>query len=181
MRKGLILSSVLIPSLLTALGCGLGDMVAEKASEKASEEIAEKIVEVSTGAQDVELDQNGASVKISTGEGTVQINSDGGGSLPADFPLASYSGAKVTGSTRMDANGKATFQVAMSSADAPKTIGAFYENELKSKGYQVNKVEMNADGKDSVMLQGEKSDSAASVTVASDNNESSIVIIIGAK
>lgn len=181
MRSRILLLSVLTGSTLWALGCGLGDLVGDKIKEKAAEEISEEIIEAGTGAQDIEIGKDGAQVSIKTDEGTVNINSAGGGSLPADFPLPAYSGAAVTGSAKFDVNGKSSFQVGMTSKDAPKAIGAFYENELKSRGYQVNKVEMNANGQESVMLQGDSAGSAVTVAVVSENGETNIAITLGAK
>lgn len=181
MRARALLLSVLGLSAISALGCGLGDMVGDKIKEKASEEISEKIVEVSTGAKDVELDKNGAQVTLKTDEGTVQINGQGGGSLPDGFPLPAYAGATISGSTRFDVNGKTTFQVAMSSTDAPKAVGSFYETELKGRGYQVNKVEMNANGQDSVMLQGEAADTMTTVAVTAENGQTTIGITVTPK
>jgi len=91
--------------------------------------ITEKAIERSSGANDVQLDEQGG-IRATTSEGDVQI---GGATLPAGWPayLPTYKDARVLGTT---SDGKAMTGIFEVQA-TPEALMAFYEEKLKASGF----------------------------------------------
>ncbi|MCB9743698.1 MAG: hypothetical protein H6740_13950 [Alphaproteobacteria bacterium] len=167
---------------LFTLGCmcgSVGDMIGEKVGEKISEEIAEEIVEAASGAEDVELDDDGASFRIETADGKLELNSKDG-QAPEGFPLAIYPGAAINGSMKSAAEGKDGFFVLLTTTDSPKQVLEFYEKELKSKDMgEVTRTDINSDGKQAYMLAAEGGAMTAAIAIGEDDGKTNAMITLG--
>lgn len=133
---------------------------------------AEKLIEKATG---VSVNEKDGSVTIKTKEGELKLTGDGdeavfavkgkdgaelkiGGSetkVPKGFPLAIVDGAKVTGSMAM---GKADEQGFFVTLEIPKNIrekaADFYEKELRAKGIEVERSQVEVNGFTTISLSG---------------------------
>lgn len=166
---------------LFTLGCmcgSVGDMIGEQVGEKISEEIAEEIVEAASGAEEVELSDDGSSVRIETPEGKLELNAKDG-AAPEGFPLEVYPGAQVNGSMKSATDGKDGYFVLLTTADAPAKVLEFYEKELKAKGMgEVTRTQVDAEGKQGYMLAAEGGPMAAMIAIGEENGKTNAMITL---
>jgi len=121
---------------VAAAGCG---GVAEKASQKAAEKIIEKSIENESGGNvDVNLSDEGGTVKIESEEGSVSI---GGGEIPASIDVPFPDGGNVTLS--VEAADGATVMVEYPGADFDE-IAAFYQKWTDDSSEEFEKVTYSA-------------------------------------
>lgn len=129
-KKGIIIIVIIVVVLvgLVLIGQYISKMVAQKASSAFLSGVTGQNVNVS----------GGENVTIKTGDGEVNINSDGKvpDSFPKDFPI--YPNSKVTGS--FSTNGKDDTKgssVVWESSDTTAKVSEFYKNELPKAGYTI--------------------------------------------
>jgi hypothetical protein len=158
--RSTIVIAICTASLFTA-GCGA---CAEFATEKA----------LSAAGVDVDLDGNNIKIKGKDGEeiefaggdgddgsvtikgkdGVVNINTDGKGKLPDDFPFAVAKGARVQGSASVNNAKELTFMASLLSDGEVADLAQFYAAELESKGFKVERSDLDMNGQKFVTLAG---------------------------
>ncbi len=122
--------------VVVASGCG---NVAEKASEKAAEKIVEKSLEQQSGGDvDVDLSDEGGSVKIQSEEGTINI---GGGEVPEGIGVPFPKGGNV--SMSMETPDGATVMLQYPGADFDEIV-AFYQDWADSSSEDFENVSYSA-------------------------------------
>lgn len=168
MKKGSVLGSIAVLSVLvlTGWGCGtksLTDMVAEKVAENAIENAIEKD---SGGSADVDI--NSGSISFKNEDGTsVQYGQNV--SIPADFPKAVpiYAGATPVATTIAGNEATAT----LTSMDSATDILAWYESQLngwkKEQSFDTQAYYMRTYTKDmeKITVSVGVSDNTASITL----------------
>ncbi len=172
MRK--ILALVLAGALLALTGCGLAEKAVEKATEKA--------VEKATG---VSVDSKGGSVTLKGKDGeTLTIDAESGGKLPEGFPFQLYPGAKVNSSSRMTADGKASYVVEIGFKGEAAPVADFYEKAISEKGIEdMSRTESESNGTVDIFLTGDSETEGGFITITVDTKteEGTASFIWGAK
>lgn len=117
--------SLAIFVLFSGSGCfNLGQKVAEKVTEKA----VEKAIESEGGEAEVDIGEEGVSIKTDEGEMTI-----GGADLPDGFPgvVPVYPDMEIITSSKSIDDGKESFFVGGASSDSGKEIFDWYKGELR--------------------------------------------------
>jgi hypothetical protein len=123
MRHRFLAASVTVALALTGTACGA-----------AAEKVAETAVERSTGADDVEITEDG--VKVKTKDGTFETGSSA--EMPDDLPKAPmFADAKLQSSTKLSSDGDTTWLLNGTVKDA-KTAYRTIVKDLKADGWQIN-------------------------------------------
>jgi hypothetical protein len=128
MKKIVALTAVISLSifmLFSVSGCfNLGQKVAEKVTEKA----VEKAIESEGGEAEVDIGEEGVSIKTDEGEMTI----GGGAELPEGFPkvVPVYPGMEISSSWKSVDDGKDHFSVSGISSDPGKEVFDWYKGEL---------------------------------------------------
>jgi len=162
MKKAIALAAVIsmaIFMLFSASGCfNLGQKVAEKVTEKA----IEKNIEGEDGDAEVNIGEEGVSIKTDEGEMTMGEGAD----LPDDFPkvVPVYPDMKIGTSWKSTADGKDTFSISASTSDSGSTVFDWYKSELK--GWE-NEGEFTSE-----------SDGESTFNISADNGTYSVVVMI---
>jgi len=176
--NGRLLSAVLATSLPLA-GCGACvEFATEKALEKAGVEIDEAGQRITIKGKDgevIELSGAGESgtvhVRGKDGE-EVAFAAEGEGKLPKDFPFAVADGAKVQGSASVnDARTRSVLATLVHTEGDAEKLVAFYLAELEKKGFEVERAEVEVDGKKLVTLTGKDGTRKAAVTIHHGGDE----------
>jgi hypothetical protein len=127
--------------LILALAACLSLGACGKAQEAAQEAVAEAATD---GKADV--DRAGDKTTITTAEGSVTINSEGGQSLPADFPTDAFlpSGYKIN--TSADLGGARTLEMRVpgSMGDAAKAISEGMQAQSWKQAMSMQQNQMHA-------------------------------------
>lgn len=128
MKKAIALAAVIsmaIFMLFSVSGCfNLGQKVAEKVTEKA----VEKAIESEGGEAEVDIGEEGVSIKTEEGEVTV----GGGTELPEGFPkvVPVYPDIEILSSLKSTEEGKQTFTVSALTSDSGSTVFDWYKSNL---------------------------------------------------
>lgn len=134
--------------------------------------VAEKLVEKATG---VSVSEKDGKVTLKTKDGEVVLTGEGddavfavkgkdgtdlviGGSetkVPKDFPLPIVEGAKITGSMSMGKGDERGFFVTLEIPTNHRArVADFYERELRARGVEVERNEMEVNGYSTISLSG---------------------------
>ncbi|MBI4734321.1 MAG: hypothetical protein HY779_05900 [Rubrobacteridae bacterium] len=172
---GAVCLSALAIAWLT--GCSA---ITEKASEKAAESAAENLLEKTTGAKDVDINENGGSIKVKTDQGETEISGSSGKEvkMPDDFPsdIPIYDPAKLTNALKTTSDGKTGFNIVFESSDKPGDVVKFYKEELPKNGYTISSTFESGAGSAILSIKkGENEIGNVNVTVS----EGKTVIMIG--
>lgn len=130
MKKIVALTAVIslaIFMLFSVSGCfNLGQKVAEKITEK----VAEKAIESEGGEAEVDIGEEGVSIKTDEGEMTI----GGGAELPEGFPkvVPVYPDMQIVSSWKATEDGKESFSVNGISSDPGKEIFDWYKSQLSN-------------------------------------------------
>lgn len=114
--------------------------ISQKVGEKIGENMMEKVIEQGTG-QKADVNADGETVSIKTGEGTMTASGEGTIKLPSDFPtdVFVYPDAKITFSTSTPANAadgtKAGFMIAYGISQSASDVVAKYKAEMAKNGW----------------------------------------------
>jgi len=162
MKKAIALAAVIsmaIFMLFSASGCfNLGQKVAEKVTEKA----VEKAIESEGGEAEVDIGEEGVSIKTAEGEMTIGE----GAELPEGFPkvVPVYPGMQITTSWKGTEDGKETFSVSALTSNPGSTVFDWYKSELK--GWE-NEGEFTSE-----------SGGESTFTISANNGTYSVVVMI---
>ena len=162
MKKIVALTAVIsmtIFMLFSVSGCfNLGQKVAEKVTEKA----VEKAIESEGGEAEVDVGEEGVSIKTDEGEMTIGE----GAELPEGFPkvVPVYPGMQITTSWKGTEDGKETFSVSALTSDLGSTVFDWYKSEL---GGWENEGEFTSE-----------SGGESTFTISADNGTYSVVVMI---
>lgn len=154
--KGAVIAGAAVVGLLVV--GGIGKMIVGKMTQIA----VKTAVEAGTG---VKVDEKGGVTQVTTKDGTMQVKTAADGSatttltdkdgktseytasgegsgeakvpsgFPGDFPMPS--GATLESSASMTAEGQQTFTLAWSTSASVADVRAYFENELKAKGWRI--------------------------------------------
>jgi hypothetical protein len=118
---GLVLAGVALAS-----GC---EKITEKITQKVTESAVEHAIEKQTGGE-VKIDSSSKAVSFKSDKGNVEINGEGGGKIPDDFPrdVPIYPGAKVT----MSMSNTSQHVLYLQTADSPEKAVEFYKAKLSA-------------------------------------------------
>ncbi len=162
MKKIVALAAVIsmtIFMLFSVSGCfNLGQKVAEKVTEG----VIEKAIESEGGEAEVDIGEEGVSIKTDEGEMTMGEGVD----LPDDFPkvVPVYPDMKIGTSWKSTADGKDTFSISASTSDPGSTVFDWYKSELK--GWE-NESEFTSD-----------SGGESTFNISADNGTYSVFVMI---
>lgn len=169
---------VVFASSLLLGGCGACVEAATQAAiEKATgvevDKDGERITFKGKDGEKIEFQADGktGSLRMQGKEGTVEFNADGEGKLPSGFPLSVASGAKVEGSLSTNTDKERTYIATLRHQGDIQKVSAFYQRELESKGFDVERAEMEFNGRRSITLSGKADARQASVTLHSDDED----------
>jgi len=174
MKKAIALVLVIslaIFMLFSVSGCfNLGQKVAEKVTEKA----VEKAIESEGGEAEVDIGEEGVSIKTDEGEMTIGE----GAELPDDFPkvVPVHPDIEISSSWKSVENGKENFSISGMTSDSREKIFNWYKDELggweiegeftsESGGESTSTISAN-DGTYSVVVLIMESDEGTVVTLA---------------
>jgi hypothetical protein len=162
-----LLALAVVASLLAITGCGF---IVQKAVEGG--------VESATG---VKVDQSGDSVTITGQDGATMTS--GEGKLPEGFPsdMPLYTPGKIATGIVTDSGTGKGFMLAIETSDAAGDVFAWYETQLKDKGWKVTTTMTTEDGG---LLSGEKGTQIFNVAVTSGSSSdvaTAISITVGPK
>jgi len=162
MKKIAALTAVISLSifmLFSVSGCfNLGQKVAEKVTEKA----VEKAIESEGGEAEVDIGEEGVSIKTDEGEMTI----GGGAELPEDFPkvVPMYPGMQIVSSWKVTEDEKDSFSVSGIIGDSGKEIFDWYKSQFS-----------NWDTEESEITSGEGS--TYSINAGNDNYDVGVIIM----
>jgi hypothetical protein len=162
-RLARILLALVVVGVLAAMtGCGA---IVEKAVKSGVE-----------GATGVKVDKSGTGVTV-TGKDGSSLTSSADGTLPEGFPsdMPLYQNAKITTGLASDSGTGKAFVVALTTTDAPADVLAWYESQLKDKGWNVTSTMKTGDGG---LLGGEKGTSAFTLAVTNGSGDAGTEISI---
>jgi len=151
--------SLAIFMLFSVSGCfNMGQKVAEKIAEEA----IEKSIEGEDGEAEVNIGEEGVSIKSDEGEITMGEDVD----LPDDFPkvVPVYPDMKISSSWESTQDGKDTFSISASTSDPGSTVFDWYKSQMTD---WENEGEYTS-----------KSDGYSTFNIAADNGTYSINVII---
>jgi len=124
--------------------------------------------------------QSGVSVTGPEGKSKFSM---GGAAGMKDVPdwVPVYSNGKATSLFNSSSEGKVSGAFAVETSDTVDAVADFYENALKKAGFKVSRETLSADNGTSIMLSGQSSDNAKSVsaTIARDGDTTKATITYG--
>ncbi len=144
---GVVLAALAVAALVAMSGC---------------QAVAQKAVESATG---VKVNKDGNSVSVQGNDGqSVTIGQSN--KLPDGFPedVPVYDPATVTNSMSLASDKGSTFSVQLETEDTVETVSAWYDTELKGKGWTIKGTMNSADS--GALITSEKADQVLSVTIA---------------
>ena len=176
-----------VAATLFATGCSAcGEKAAEMITAKAlgvdSIDVDSKTGAVKIKGKDGEEirmagDGDQGTFVIKSKDGEFHLDSGGGGKVPEGFPFALAKGAKIQGSASQKKGDSRSFFLSHLSADDVETVAAFYEKELSSKGLEIERNEMELNGKKMITLGARTEKREATVSV-SDMGEEGVTATI---
>lgn len=131
--------------LIAALALALALSACGRSEEKAAETLAEKALEANSGQDvDVDIEDDGKTVTIQTGQGTIKHSSGDNVALPADFPtdITLPDGYKVMSVMTM---GPVT-SVVMDVPESPADVFAAIKSGQAGQGWKETLSMQGADG-----------------------------------
>ncbi len=147
--------------------------------DQAAEELLEGLFEVATGGQ-MELDEDGGSIKLSGPDGGIDLNFGDAAGYPADLPIPQYPGSQSIASISIAEPGKdALSTVSMMTTDDEATVSSWYAKQMK--GMTDYKLETLGDGNSkspvhtATMSDGRK----LVVSVTTEDASTVIAIVVG--
>ncbi len=171
-----ILTAVFATSLLTT-GCfgACGEMAAEAITEKAlgvaDIDVDEKTGSVTIKGKDGEVvhmaaEGDNSKLTFKGKDGIIEYNAGHDQKLPLGFPFEVVKGSRVQGSATTSDGKQVSYMLSLASESAVDEAAAFYEKELKAKGIEVQRTDMNVDGKQFVTLGGKAEDREATLAIS---------------
>jgi hypothetical protein len=150
----ILLALVVVVALLAMTGCGF---IAGRAVKSG--------VESATG---VKVNESGNSVTV-TGQDGATVSSSADGKIPEGFPsdMPLYVPGSIKAGIVSDSGSGKGFMVAIETPDAPAAVFAWYETQLKDKGWTVQTTMKTGEGG---LLTGEKGSQVFTVAVSSGSD-----------
>ena len=143
------------------------------------EQAAEEAIEQSTGG-DVEIDDDGESVKIETDEGTMEIQGEGAAEVPAGFPssMPIYDG-DYTFSSAVETPEGQVYTLGIETGDGAGDVSEWYRGELSSNGWEILS-DISSDSGDATMyaFTVESSDGQGQVTIAEQDGVTTVSLTV---
>jgi len=174
MKKAIALTAVIsmtIFMLFSASGCfNLGQKVAEKVTEKA----VEKAIESEGGEAEVDIGEEGVSIKTDEGEMTVGE----GAELPEGFPkvVPVYPDMGITASWKATEDGKETFSVSGMTSDSREKIFNWYKSQLG--GWEIEGEFTSESGGESTSTISANDGTYSAVVMIMESDEETVVTLV---
>lgn len=153
-----LLALAVVAALLVATGCGA-----------LIQQGAKTAVENATG---VDVDEGGDSITV-TGQDGSSMTSSADGTIPEGFPedMPLYVPGTIKAGIVSDSGSGKGFMVAIETPDAWADVFAWYETQLKDKGWTVGSTaKMDTGG----LLTGEKGSQIFTISVAKDSGDEGV-------
>ena len=162
------LPAVLLTVLALTTSCGAEKRARDRIGEKAAEEV---LNQATGGEADVDLDQGGKRVTITTKSGSTELAE--ASEWPADmFPeVPCFENGRVTHVTRGDESGLARFNVLFNEVEEGALAG--YSDALQAAGWEAQTVNMGPKGG---LITGQKGDLGLNFTVSGDRHEAVLAV-----
>ncbi|MBN2360245.1 MAG: hypothetical protein JXR83_12405 [Deltaproteobacteria bacterium] len=122
--------------------------------------------------------EKGDKVVVSGSEKQARIESDkgvieygGNAKVPEGFPLSVIGGATVLGNAHHTSEGKESYMLMLQLDKPPLAVADHYASELTSKGFKIQRTQMNANGQDLATVTARKDKIQAQVTAIADGQK----------
>lgn len=174
MKKIVALTAVIsmtIFMLFSVSGCfNLGQKVAEKVTEK----VVEKAIESEGGEAEVDIGEEGVSIKTDEGE----ISYGGGTELPEGFPkvVPVYPGMQIISSAKATDDEKESFSVSGIIGDSGKEIFNWYKSQLSNWDTEESEVTSGDESMYSIYASNDAYD--VSVIIMDVESEDEVTVMI---
>lgn len=159
--------ATLLGGALILSGCSITDSLKQKVGEK----IVESTIESQTGGK---VDINNGQMNVQTDQGTMSINTGGGGKLPENFPrdMFTYSDAKIIFSLA-GAKGTNDYTVNYQTATGFTDAVNKYKQEMTGSGW-TKESELNMDTEEAVLLTFKKGIKSVAVSIGKSTENDSL-------
>jgi len=108
-------------------------------------------------------------VQITTEKGTTTFGADASSDLPSWIPA--YPGTQATGTYSATVNDKKSGGFSFKTSDSAEKVLAFYESEMKGKGFEPSKTTYQQDGATGGFITAKSGGKTLTVTVTTDKAE----------